>query len=231
MRKESSIFALTNQINYIMKKLLPFLALCLVFTPLSGQEFGSHFNNQTLRVDYIFSGDSAKQFISLSELSQSPVWAGKRNHLAEVPLAGNGQIEMKDSKTHKTIYKMSFSSLFQEWLTTQEATKTTKAFENTFQLPMPLNPVDVSIQLTDVYAKIQCKLTHHIDPKDILIRKLQSANPPFKYIWKGGEIEKCIDVAIVAEGYTANEKELFYRDAEIATESQAARLVNAVTPL
>ncbi len=219
MRKESSIFALTNQINYIMKKLLPFLALCLVFTPLSGQEFGSHFNNQTLRVDYIFSGDSAKQFISLSELSQSPVWAGKRNHLAEVPLAGNGQIEMKDSKTHQTIYKMSFSSLFQEWLTTQEATKTTKAFENTFQLPMPLNPVDVSIQLTDVYAKIQCKLTHHIDPKDILIRKLQSANPPFKYIWKGGEIEKCIDVAIVAEGYTANEKELFYRDAEIATES------------
>jgi len=195
------------------------MAFMLVLQYLSGQDFNSFFENKTLRVDYIFSGDSAHQFISLSELAQTPIWAGKRIHLSEIPLAGNGQIEMKDTKSQKIIYKMSFSSLFQEWLTTQEATTTTRAFENTFQLPMPLNPVDITIRLTDTFNKVQCKLTHHIDPKDILIRKLQIANSPYKYIWKGGNIEKCIDIAIVAEGYTSNEKELFYKDAQIATES------------
>lgn len=202
-----------------MKKLFAVFIIASVTLHSSGQDFNTFFENKTMRVDYIFSGDTAHQNISLCELVQTPIWAGRRHHLSEIPLEGNGQIEIKDKATHKIIYKTSFSSLFQEWLSTEEATRTVKAFENSFLLPMPLKPVDITIQLTDVYNKIQCQLTHSVDPTDILIRKATTGNPPYKYIWKGGDVDKCIDVAIVAEGYTENEIVLFYKDAQIATEA------------
>ena len=36
---------------------------------------------------------------------------------------------------------------------------------------------------------------------------------------KSGETDKCIDVAILAEGYTPAEMDVFYQDAEIACKS------------
>ena len=98
---------------------------------IHAQEFTDFFKDKTLRVDYIFTGDAKHQSIYLDELSHLPSWAGRRHHLSELPLEGNGQITMTDLTTRKCIYKTSFSSLFQEWLSTDEAQKTAKGFENT----------------------------------------------------------------------------------------------------
>lgn len=80
-----------------------------------------YFTDKTLRVDYIFNGNASKQSICLDGLSSLPTWAGRKHHLAELPLQGNGQIVMRDIADGKTIYTTSFSSLFQEWLETEEA--------------------------------------------------------------------------------------------------------------
>ena len=92
------------------------------------QNFADFFQDKTLRVDYIFTGDANRQAIYLDELSQLPSWAGRQHHLSELPLAGNGQIIVKDVATGQCIYKTSFSSLFQEWLSTDEARTTAKVF-------------------------------------------------------------------------------------------------------
>ena len=60
------------------------------------QNFADYFQNKTLRVDYIFTGDATQQAIYLDELSQLPTWAGRQHHLSELPLEGNGQIIVKD---------------------------------------------------------------------------------------------------------------------------------------
>ena len=39
------------------------------------QNFADYFQNKTLRVDYIFTGDATQQAIYLDELSQLPTWA------------------------------------------------------------------------------------------------------------------------------------------------------------
>ena len=65
----------------------------------------------------------------------SPTWAGRKHHLAELPLQGNGQIVMRNAASGKTIYTTSFSSLFQEWLETDEARNVTKGFEIHFSFP------------------------------------------------------------------------------------------------
>ena len=110
------------------------------------QNFADFFQDKTLRVDYIFTGDANRQAIYLDELSQLPSWAGRQHHLSELPLAGNGQIIVKDVATGQCIYKTSFSSLFQEWLSTDEARTTAKGFENTFLLPFPKKTVEVEIK-------------------------------------------------------------------------------------
>jgi len=202
-----------------MKLLLSILVAILCIGNAYAQKFEDYFVNKSIRVDYIFAGNSSAQQIYLDELSALPQWAGRKTHLNEVPLKGNGQIIMKDIKTQQVIYKTSFSSLFQEWITTDEAKQIAKSFENSFVLPYPKDSVEVVALLFDSYGKETSKLKHIIDPKDILIHQKESAHIPYKYIIQNGDYSQCIDIAILAEGYTEKEMQQFYADAEIACQS------------
>ena len=203
-----------------MKKRNLLLACIFLCLGVKAQTFDSYFTDRTLRVDYLFTGNANKQAICLDELSSLPRWAGRRHHLAELPLAGNGQIVMKALPDSTVIYRTSFSALFQEWLETDEAHTATKGFENTFLLPFPQRPVSVEITLFDSHRRIRARLQHTVDPTDILIRsKGQSHITPHRYLLKNGPADRCIDVAILAEGYTEEEMDTFYQDARIACES------------
>ncbi|WP_291527779.1 IgA Peptidase M64 [Bacteroides sp. UBA939] len=203
-----------------MKKRLVFV-LCMIMTITShAQNYSDYFADKTLRVDYIFTGDASQQNICLDELSILPSWAGRHHHLAELPLQGNGQIIMKDLESGKTIYKTSFSSLFQEWLDTDEAKTVSKGFENTFLLPYPLRHAEIEITLLNPRKEICARLKHTVKPDDILIHKKGVTHiTPHKYLLRNGASDKYIDVAILAEGYTPEEMDTFHQDAEIACES------------
>ena len=201
-----------------MKRFLIFSAFFLAMQGIVAQSFNDYFEDKTLRIDYTFSGNHDLQHIEVSELKKSDGWYGRRHNLDSLPLRGNGQIYMKHKG--KVVYATSFSSLFQEWLTTEESTKATKSFENTFLLPFPKDEMDVTINMTNTHNKVVSELTYHINPKDILIRQMkQNKEQKTRYIHKGGDPKECIDVVIVAEGYTESELETFFKDAEIASES------------
>ena len=174
---------------------------------------------QTLRVDYMFSGTDKSVEISLDEMSLFDGWAGRSSNLKEVPVRGNGQICMTDAQTGDTLYRMSFSTLFQEWQTTEEATKVRKSFENVFLLPMPSVKAKINVHLYDFFGNIVASLNHEVDPSDVLIRNLRPEAPEHRYLLQNGTPEEKIDVAIVAEGYTAEEMSTFYADAQTAMEA------------
>lgn len=203
------------------KKIIATLfAFILVSGGIKAQDFNDYFIDQTLRVDYLFNGNAQQQTISLDELVSLPGWAGRRHSLDSFPLAGNGNIVMKDKASGKVIYRTSFSSLFQEWLGEKEAQVVTRGFENTFLLPYPKNPAIVTIQLMDAYHKPSASLTHEVNPKDILIHQRGiSRITSHKYLLKNGTPDECIDIAIMAEGYTADEMPLFYKDAQDACDA------------
>lgn len=184
------------------------------------QNFADYFQSKTLRVDYIFTGDAIQQAIYLDELSQLPTWAGRQHHLSELPLEGNGQIIMKDLASKQCIYKTSFSSLFQEWLSTDEAKETAKGFENTFLLPYPKQPVEIEVTLYSPRKKTMATYKHIVRPNDILIHKRGVSHvTPHRYMLQSGNEKDCIDVAILAEGYTEKEMDIFYQDAQRTCES------------
>ena len=203
-----------------MRKTIMFIICTFFFISTYAQSFSDYFIDKTLRVDYLFTGNAAQQAICLDELATLPSWAGRRQHLSELPLQGNGQIVMRDLETKKTIYTTSFSSLFQEWLETEEAQTTTKGYENTFLLPYPIRPVEIEVTLLDPKRKIRARMLHVVRPNDILIHQKGTTHiTPHKYLLQSGDVDKCIDVAILAEGYTEKEMGTFYKDAQIACES------------
>lgn len=203
-----------------MKRLYCIILFFLTFVEGYAPNFADYFQDKTLRVDYIFTGNAKQQGIYLDELSQLPTWAGRQHHLSELPLEGNGQIIVRDLATKQCIYKTSFSSLFQEWLTTEEAKETAKGFENSFLLPYPKQPVEVEITLYSPRRKVMASYKQVVRPDDILIHKRGVSHvTPHRYILHSGNRKECIDVAILAEGYTKKEMDLFYQDAKNACES------------
>ena len=195
-----------------MRKLILFAVLIFVSLSVYAQD-------KTLRVDYIFSGTAKSQVISLDEMSCYDGWAGRRVNLDTVPVRGNGQIALTDAESGKVLYRQSFSTLFQEWQSTEEATRISKAFENVFLLPMPTQKAYVYIELYDVKGNVASSHRHLVDPADVLIRRVTPTPAPHKYIHQRGSVEEKIDVAIVAEGYKDEEADIFYEDARKAVEA------------
>lgn len=202
-----------------MLRIIIYLVIALSCQSLSAQNFSDWFEDNTLRLDYVFAGDSAQAEIFFEQAFKQKQWAGRRCRLSEMYQRGNGQVRVYEKGTNNVLYCNSFSTLFQEWQATEEATRVRKCFETSYLVPFPKKPVDVCITLTDFHNRVTAELRHPIDPKDILIRPIGENGIPYKYIWRGGDITSCIDLAFVAEGYTAEQMDKFYNDVQRATDA------------
>ena len=67
----------------IQKRNALLLASLLTVAGAEAQDFNEFFENKTLRLDYIFAGDSARQAIYFEQAFSQPVWAGRKTRLAE----------------------------------------------------------------------------------------------------------------------------------------------------
>ena len=63
-----------------MKQICSILLFFLASAGSYAQNFADYFQDKTLRVDYIFTGNNKQQAIYLDELSQLPSWAGREHH-------------------------------------------------------------------------------------------------------------------------------------------------------
>lgn len=195
--------------------------LCLFMSPnVNAQDFNTAFSDSTLRIDYIFSGNANQQHIAVDQLNVMPRWYGKRQRLAELPMEGNGQITVRDHHTKRTLYRNSFSTLFQEWLTYDEAKHTSRAFENVFLVPMPKDTVDITVTLNDNRRETMTQLTHTVAPTDILIKRIGERNrTSFETLQTAKDTSRCIHIAFLAEGYRTDEMDIFLKDVTEATEA------------
>lgn len=203
-----------------MKKFSTILVLLFVSTIVLAQDFNRYFIDATLRIDYTFIGNIKQQHIAVDELCKIPRWYGKHQRLSELPVEGNGQITVRDHKTQTIIYRNSFSTLFQEWLSYDEAKTATKSFENVFLVPFPKDTADITIELRDNRRSVMTQLTHMVVPNDILIRKIGDKSvTPYETLQQAADTSRCIHIAYVAEGYTEAEMPTFLNDCRTAMEA------------
>lgn len=195
------------------------IALAATALTASADDFDRHFCDSTLRLDYIFAGDASRQGVYLASSSKSAGWAGRRTRLDRMPLSGNGSVTVTDPATGDMLYTTTFSSLFHEWLSTPEAPTTPKAMSNVFLVPLPKDSARITISLLDSRHRPMASMSHIYRPDDELVGRPDATPQPHRYIHRGGDTDKAIDVAILAEGYTAEQTDSFYTHAAQAVEA------------
>lgn len=183
------------------------------------QEYKSFFTDKACRVDFHFCGNAHETAVFLDKIKQEPFWGGRHGHLSTDLNLGDFRFRVLDSLTNQQIYIDGFSALFHEWQSTPEALITSKSFEQTIQFPFPQRAVNLIIEKRLDFNKWYELFRYSLSPTDKLIQKSVPKPVPLKIISKMASPENAIDIAVIAEGYTANDRTKFFRDAQKLAEN------------
>ena len=196
-----------------------FLLTVLCCSSVFGQHYNEYFTDKACRVDFHFCGNVHQTSLFLNKIKQEPFWGGRRSHLSGDLNLGDFRFRVLDSISNKQIYMDGFCALYREWLTTPEAVMTGKSFEQSILFPFPKEAITLIIEKRidlDHWTEI---FRYALSPTDKLIQITHPKKTPVKIISKTATPENAIDIAVIAEGYTAKDEKKFYRDAELLAEN------------
>ncbi|NWF90593.1 MAG: peptidase M64 [Ignavibacteriaceae bacterium] len=181
---------------------------------LSQVEFNDYFFDKTLRVDYFHTGNYESDYYSIDELIQEPFWGGSKVNLLDKFNYGKYKIAVFDSASNELIYTKTYSTLFSEWQTTEEAKHTFRSFNETMLIPFPKKNVRVEFYTRNKKNELIKKFEYKIDPNNYFIKKERSKEFETFTIHDSGDPSKKIDIVILPDGYTSEEIPLFKQDCE-----------------
>ena len=195
-----------------MKMLMMFL---FAFSSLFAQiKFDDHFVDKTLRLDYYHSGNKTEQWFTFAKLLEEPIWGGSKTNLVDTLNLGNFLVKVYEMETNKLIYSRGYSSLFQEWQTTDEATKINKSFPESVVVPFPKNKVRIEIDGRDKKNNFVKLWEYEVDPKNYFISTERKHKYPNVKIHYSGDPSVKYDIVLMPEGYTNDEMEDFIATCE-----------------
>ena len=197
-----------------MKNILTILLL-LVSVAVFGQ-FDKYFENRTMRVDYYHAGDSKNDYYYIDEVIAEPYWGGSLVNLIDDTNFGKYLVKVLDKASGTLIYSRSYSTLFGEWQTVDEARTVQKSFSESVVFPYPKAAVTV-VFCTQAFetGKYVEKYRYDINPADVCLIKHDNRNKfPVYEVHKCGDANRKVDIVIVPDGYTASQMSLFKKDCE-----------------
>jgi hypothetical protein len=183
----------------------------LVFLTLASCTFAQ---TGTMRLDYFHTGNSTQEMFSVDRIVVEPLpWPGDPSKLLDDTNLGAYFFEVHDRADGRLLYSRGFSSIFGEWVTTDEAKTVNRTCSESLRFPAPSTPVKIVVkkrtdgQLREVWST-------SIDPKDKFVDTSRPPSPgPLLTIQKTGEPATKVDLLILGDGYTAAERSKFERDA------------------
>lgn len=195
-----------------MKSVFFFLLFVSIAQPQIN--FDDYFEDKTLRFDYFHSGDKENDFYSFDELIEEPYWGGSKVNLIDRFNYGKYKFEVYDAASGTLIYSRGYSTLFNEWQTTEEAKQTTKSFSETVTFPFPKKPVVVKFYGANRKNEWIKKFEYSVDPENYFIKPERVAEYKKFEVLKSGDPSVKVDIVIIPEGYTIDEMKLFKEDCE-----------------
>lgn len=195
-----------------MKKLF-FLWLILFTQIVNSQSFDAFFSDEVLRIDFFLSAQENQTKITIAQLKKEPFFAGSKNNLI-FPEYGSCYIRIKDKNTGKIIYGKGMAPIFYEWLQLPKTERRNQFFENVIQVPYPKNDIIFEFLERDNAGKFQVIHSEEIHINHHRIVKETPDKQQVVPIYQHTTSEKAIDLAIVAEGYTQEQMDIFLADAK-----------------
>ncbi len=192
-------------------KILLFL-FCVSSINYAQIKFDDYFLHKTLRIDYYHTGDSINDYYSIDELKEEPFWGGTTKNLIDPFDYGEYEVKVYDDSTQNLIYSHTYSTLFHEWQTTEEAKNIVKSFSETVVMPFPKKNVRVIFFSRDKENRLIKKFEYKINPENYFISTESNYRfNNFKVVYNGNP-EKKVDLVIIPEGYTEAEMSKFRED-------------------
>lgn len=197
-----------------MRKVLTVLFLLVSLAGFA--QFDKYFENRTMRVDYYHAGDYQTDIYYIDEVIAEPYWGGSKVNLFDDTKFGKYLVKVLDKATGTLIYSRSYSTLFGEWQTVDEARTVQKSFSESVVFPYPKAAVTV-VFCTKAYETGEYveKYRYDINPADVCLIKQDNRNKfPVYEVHKGGDANTKVDIVIVPDGYTASQMSQFKKDCE-----------------
>ena len=167
-------------------------------------DYETYFTSERLRLDFVLAGNKEEENIYLSELHRECEWAGSPNGL--ISKMGYGSYAIEAFSGDNLIFSAGFNSLFDEWVTTEQAKHVSMAQNQTVWMPFPRVPVHIVLykrarQSGRFVSFFECD----VDPADRHI--IPGPDNDFKVtaLMENGPYASKVDLAFSGEGYTEEE--------------------------
>jgi hypothetical protein len=192
-----------------MRRLPLLLLLNAVFLPvLLTASFLPAETPRTLRLDYYHTGGLTPESFSLDRVVLEPLpWPGNPAQPFDTTNLGNYFFEVRDKASGKLLYSRGFSSIYGEWVTTEEAKTASRSFSESLRFPAPEKPVEIAIFERDANNRFVPAWRTVVDPSASTVDR---ATPPSAGalipLMKNGDSAYKVDFLILGDGYTAAER-------------------------
>lgn len=178
--------------------------------------------NQTLRVDFILTGDNLKQKASLFRISHDQGWSGSSNQLISPFNYGEYRYFLIHHQSGDTLYFKGFSTLFEEWRTTNDAKLKSRAFQQTIVMPYPKQMSRLVVEGRNRDGSFSLLMDEIINPDDLDIQGSAKSNQHVKIIHGDDNPAQKADLLFISEGYNFSELDQFISDAKKVTKALIA---------
>jgi hypothetical protein len=171
---------------------------------------------RTMRVDYFHTGGTTPEVFALDEVVIEPApWPGPAAPTEDTLRYGAYGFDVRDAATRRIVYSAGFGSVFDEWVTTEDAKTMSRTFHESVRFPAPSAPVTVTIRKRGASNTWQDAWTATVDPKDMFVNTAAPEPNPGEVIalQKNGDSAHKVDLLLVGDGYTDAERGKFGTDA------------------
>jgi hypothetical protein len=192
------------------------LAASLAIIAQQPPVFDEFFIDRALRMDLSLIGDAKDQSVTLDKLVLEGIWPENPANLLEPFNNGRYAVKLYDQATNRLIYWRGFDTMFGEYRTTKPAIDgIRRRFSRSLHVPFPKKPVLLAIETRDKKNVLYPIFEQKIDPANVdIIRETVAAGDYVYEAVKSGDPHNCVDLAFLAEGYTAAEKDKFKADVD-----------------
>jgi hypothetical protein len=175
---------------------------------------------ETMRLDYYHTGNSTQELFSVDRVAIEPLpWPGNPSKPIDATNRGTYYFEVRDASSQRVLYSRGFSSIYGEWVITEEAKKANRTFHESLRFPAPEAPVQIVVKKRDAQNAFREVWSTNVDPRD---KYIDTSKPPslgrVLEIEKNGDPKLKVDLLFLGEGYTAAELDKCEKDVRRLTE-------------
>jgi hypothetical protein len=168
----------------------------------------------TMRLDYYHTGSTTQELFSVDRVVIEPLpWPGNPAKPIDTTNRGTYFFEVRDLASQRVLYSRGFSSIYGEWITTEEAKKVNRTFHESLRFPAPEGPVQVVVKKRDAQNAFREVWSTTINPHD---KSIDTSKPPSPgrvlELEKNGDPALKVDLLFLGEGYTAAELDKCEKD-------------------